>query len=151
MGAATVCRANVAMNKVQTLTLAALLLTMPFIVRWPAQVKAGSVWVDPVCQTDVLATFADIVGAKLPADAAEDSVSFHAALTGKAQPPRLPLIHHASNGRFAVREGKWKLVMEHGKTQRNFTTPPPISVRRTTSSPTTPTSRRVSRGRSPAS
>ncbi len=93
---------------------------VPFIVRWPAQVKAGSVWDGPVCQTDLLATLADIVGTKLPANAGEDSVSFHAALTGVAQPARLPLIHHASNGRFAVREGKWKLVMEHTMAQREL-------------------------------
>ena len=25
----------------------------------------------------------------------------------------MPTIHHASNGQFAIRDGKWKLVMEH--------------------------------------
>ena len=93
---------------------------VPFIVRWPAQVKAGGVWTGPVCQTDLLATFADIVGAKLPAHAGEDSVSFHAVLTGQTTLARPPLIHHAANGRFAVREGKWKLVMEHAQQPREL-------------------------------
>lgn len=93
---------------------------VPFVVRWPAQVKAGGVWAGPVCQTDLLATFADIVGAQLPAHAGEDSVSFHAALTGQAQPARPPMIHHAANGRFAVREGRWKLVMEHAQQPREL-------------------------------
>jgi arylsulfatase A len=94
---------------------------VPFIVRWPAQVKAGSVWGGPVCQTDLLATLAEMLGAKLPADAGEDSVSFHGALTGKTSDPgRLPMIHHASNGRFAIREGNWKLVMEHGRNIREL-------------------------------
>lgn len=93
---------------------------VPFIVRWPEVVKPG-VWDGTVCQTDVLATFADILGAKLPANAAEDSVSFYGALTGKAtSKDRLPLINHASNGRLAIRDGKWKLVMEHGKASREL-------------------------------
>ena len=90
---------------------------VPFIVRWPAQVKPGGVWDGPVCQTDLLATLADILGAKLPENAGEDSVSFLPALTGRAVSERAPMINHASNGRFAIREGKWKLVMEHAKAQ----------------------------------
>jgi len=87
---------------------------VPFIVRWPEVVKPGSVWDGVVCQSDLLATFADILGAKLPDNAGEDSVSFHGALTGRAgSKERLPVIHHSSKGRFAVREGKWKLIMEH--------------------------------------
>jgi arylsulfatase A len=87
---------------------------VPFIVRWPEVVKPGSVWDGVVCQSDLLATFADILGTKLPDNAGEDSVSFHGALTGKAgSKDRLPVIHHSSKGRFAVREGKWKLIMEH--------------------------------------
>jgi arylsulfatase A len=27
------------------------------------------------------------------------------------------MIHHASNGRFAIRDGKWKLVMPHARNQ----------------------------------
>jgi arylsulfatase A len=94
---------------------------VPFIVRWPAVVKPGGVWEGTVCQTDVLATLADILGVTLPDNAGEDSVSFHAALTGKAtSTARLPVIHHASNGRLAIRDGKWKLVMEHGRNAREL-------------------------------
>jgi arylsulfatase A len=94
---------------------------VPFIVRWPEVVKPGGVWEGTVCQTDVLATFADILEVKLPDNAGEDSVSFYGALTGKAATKdRLPLIHHAANGRFAIRAGRWKLVMEHGKNRREL-------------------------------
>lgn len=94
---------------------------MPFIVRWPGVVKPGSVWDGVVCQSDLLATFADILGSKLPDNAGEDSVSFHGALTGKAEnKERLPVIHHSAKGRFAIREGKWKLIMEHQKAQREL-------------------------------
>jgi len=92
---------------------------VPFIVRWPAQVKP-SVSDAPVCQTDLLATLAELLGRKLAPGAGEDSVSFLPALLGKAGPERAPLVHHASNGRFAIREGNWKLVMEHARNRREL-------------------------------
>ena len=88
---------------------------VPFLVRWPAKVKAGSKWDRPVCQTDLLATFAEMLGTKLPDNAGEDSVSFYRALTGQPAPERLAMIHHGVQGRYAVREGKWKLIMEDGR------------------------------------
>ncbi len=94
---------------------------VPFIVRWPEVVKPGGVWDGPVCQTDVLATLADILGAKLPENAGEDSVSFYGALSGNASTKyRPPVIHHAANGRLAIRDGKWKLIMEHGRNSREL-------------------------------
>jgi arylsulfatase A len=77
-------------------------------------VKGGSKWDLPVCQTDLLATFANILGKRLPNKAGEDSISFHQAFseTQITTPPRLPIIHHGANGRFAIRHEKWKLVME---------------------------------------
>jgi arylsulfatase A len=91
---------------------------VPFFIRWPAKVKPGSTWDEPVCQTDLLATFAEMVGAKLPPDAGEDSDSFYPVLIGqKPKADRVPMIHHASNGRFAIRDGKWKLVMPHARNQ----------------------------------
>ncbi|MDF7822777.1 arylsulfatase [Pontiellaceae bacterium B12227] len=84
---------------------------VPFIVRWPAKVQAGSICADTTCLTDMLATCADIVGAKLPADAGEDSVSMLPNLIGTAdQPVREATVHHSINGTFAIRQGKWKLV-----------------------------------------
>ncbi|HIA18481.1 MAG TPA: arylsulfatase [Planctomycetaceae bacterium] len=94
---------------------------VPFILRWPAQVKAGSQWTRPVCQTDILATLSELVGQQLPANAGEDSVSFLNVLSGeKTQPQRPPMIHHSIQGRYAIRSGEWKLVMETRKTGREL-------------------------------
>ncbi len=90
---------------------------VPMFARWPAKVTAGSRLETPICQTDVLATLAEMIGRDLPAGAGEDSVSFYRQLIGNEAQARAPIIHHAANGRFAIRAGKWKLVME-GK-QRN--------------------------------
>ncbi len=45
---------------------------VPFIVRWPAQVTAGSTSAETTCLTDLLATVADLVGAPLPEGAGQD-------------------------------------------------------------------------------
>jgi arylsulfatase A-like enzyme len=86
---------------------------VPFFVRWPGRVSPGSRSDAPVCLTDVFATVADVVGARLPRDGAEDSFSFLPLLRG-ASTERAPLVHHSVNGTFAIRDGRWKLVAGNG-------------------------------------
>ncbi len=94
---------------------------VPCFVRWPAGAKAGRIVDRPICQTDLLATVAELLGRKLPDDAGEDSVSFLPALTGEPElQSRPPMIHHSSAGRFAIRDGNWKLVMEHKRNKREL-------------------------------
>jgi arylsulfatase A len=88
---------------------------VPFLVRWPAKVKAGRVSEQTGCLTDLLATAAEIVGAKLPVGAGEDSVSFLPALLGEDKSPlREATVHHSINGSFAIRQGDWKLCFCRG-------------------------------------
>ena len=85
---------------------------VPFFVRWPGQVKPGSRSAQIICLTDFMATCADIVGAKLPDTAGEDSVSILPALLGTDKVPlRESVVHHSFNGSFAIREGNWKLEL----------------------------------------
>jgi arylsulfatase A-like enzyme len=85
---------------------------IPFIARWPAKVKAGTKSDQLTCLTDFMATVAEIVGEKLPANAAEDSVSILPALLGKAgQPLREAIVHHSINGSFSIRQANWKLEL----------------------------------------
>lgn len=84
---------------------------IPFFVRWPGTVKAGSACGELVCENDLMATCADLLGAKLPDNAGEDSVSLLPLLKGGATPVRETLVHHSIEGKFAIREGKWKLVL----------------------------------------
>ena len=81
-------------------------------MRWPGGIKLpGRTWDKIVGQVDLLATLADLLGAPLPETAGEDSQSFAVVLTNpQADYERLPLINHAANGRFAITEGRWKLV-----------------------------------------
>ena len=85
---------------------------VPFIVRWPGKVPAATTSDQLVSPVDFMATAADVIGAKLPANAGEDSVSLLPVFTGKADAPlREALVHHSINGRFSIRQGRWKLEL----------------------------------------
>jgi len=102
---------------------------VPFILRWPEAVEAGSTSQEVVCTTDLLATVAEILQADLPADAAEDSYSFLPVLRGEPLdgPLREATILDSWNGVRAVRQGPWKLVLGSnsggGTLKREFDTP----------------------------
>lgn len=83
---------------------------VPFLARWDGTVKAGSRSADPVCLVDLFATCAEIVGAKVAENVAEDSVSLLPILKGTAGPLREAVVHHSINGSFAIRKGNWKLA-----------------------------------------
>jgi arylsulfatase A-like enzyme len=82
---------------------------MPFIVRWPGTVGAGSVCDQPISFTDVLATVADVVGNGLPAGAGPDSFSFLPALKGGTT-RRAPIVLQSGGGFMTIRSGRWKLI-----------------------------------------
>ena len=85
---------------------------IPFIARWPGTIKAGSRSDQLVCLNDLMATCAEMLGATLPENAGEDSVSILPALLGKAdQPLHEAVVHHSINGSFAIRQGRWKLEL----------------------------------------
>ena len=83
----------------------------PFIASWPGRIKAGSVNNDVACLNDLMATAAEIIGAKLPDNAAEDSVSLLPDFLGTAKGPvREATIHQSVAGDLAIRQGPWKLI-----------------------------------------
>ena len=85
---------------------------IPFIARWPGKVKAGATCNQLICLTDLMATCAEMLGASLPDNASEDSVSILPALRGTATGPlREAVVHHSWDGRFSVRQGNWKLEL----------------------------------------
>jgi arylsulfatase A len=87
---------------------------VPFIVRWPGVVKPGSVCSQLVMQADLMATFAEILGATLPANAGEDSFSLLPLLKGGGQPVREFAVNQSSSGLPAIRKGPWKLIFGPG-------------------------------------
>lgn len=85
---------------------------VPFIVRWPKRIAAGSVSEQTICLSDLTATMAAVSGFALPDTAAEDSVSSLPVWDGTATAPvREATVHHSINGSFSIRKGRWKLEM----------------------------------------
>ncbi len=69
---------------------------VPFFVRWPGKVQAGSQSTQLICLTDLIATCSEILGSRLPDNAGEDSVSLLPALLGKDTAPiREAVVHHS--------------------------------------------------------
>jgi arylsulfatase A-like enzyme len=88
---------------------------VPFIVRWPGVVKAGSTSDQLICLTDFFATVVEVTGSKTPGESCEDSVSFLPALRGEdIVSSRQGVIHHSISGHFAYRQGPWKLILARG-------------------------------------
>ena len=88
---------------------------VPFFVRWPAKVAAGSTCSEAICHTDLFATFAAIVGTELNGGDAPDSYSLQDMLLGNANAKRgAPVINHSAGGMFAIRDGHWKLILGNG-------------------------------------
>ncbi|MCX6895598.1 MAG: arylsulfatase [Verrucomicrobia bacterium] len=94
---------------------------MPFVVRWPGEVKPGSVCNEVISLASLMATCADLLDVKLPAGAGEDSASILPLLRGKpeAYHPSQGAVVNASGIGFAIRQGPWKLVETRAKPQPN--------------------------------
>ncbi len=65
-------------------------------------------------QSDLIATFAEIVGARLPDNSAEDSVSLRSLFHGSHPPVRTIGVMQSVQGLLAIRKGPWKLIFGRG-------------------------------------
>jgi arylsulfatase A len=84
---------------------------IPFMVRWPGVTKPGSRCNQLVCLNDLMATCADLLSVKVPDTAGEDSISILPLLRGENRPVREAVVHHSIAGKFAIRDGRWKLIL----------------------------------------
>jgi arylsulfatase A len=99
---------------------------VPFIVRWPARIKAGVTSDQLLCLTDVMATVAAITGAELPRESAEDSFNMLPVLDGKATAPVRPhmIVQGFAGARtLSVRKGNWKYLAHTGSGGNKYNTP----------------------------
>ena len=83
---------------------------VPFLVRWPGRVAAGRVSEELVGQMDLFATVAAIIGAKLPASAADDSYNLLPVWLGDAPSPRRSIVHNTFANAYAMRHEQWVLI-----------------------------------------
>ncbi|NNG09785.1 MAG: arylsulfatase [Arenibacter sp.] len=88
---------------------------IPFVVKWPGKIEANSTNDELICLTNLMATCADITGTALPEEAAEDSYSILPLLINKkAKSAYEYVVHHSINGKFSIRNRKWKLEFTPG-------------------------------------
>jgi len=81
---------------------------VPLIASWPGITPAGKVSKDIVNFTDMLATFTELGGAKLPGDFKYDSVSIAPQLRGEEGKPR-DWAYVQEGAKWFVREQGWKM------------------------------------------
>jgi arylsulfatase A-like enzyme len=99
---------------------------VPFVVRWPGHVKAGSVSDEVITQVDIMATLAEILQIELPEGAAPDSHDFLPVLKGEKydSPIREATVHNTFNSKWGLRKGKWLYIDnpsgEHSKMPESF-------------------------------
>jgi arylsulfatase A-like enzyme len=85
---------------------------VPLFVRWLGKVQPGSTNGTLVSLVDFMATCADIVQAKIPANAGEDSASLMPLLLEKSTAPvNEAVVFHSINGSFGIQQGNWKLEL----------------------------------------
>ena len=95
---------------------------VPFIARWPGRIEAGRTTDAPIVLTDLYRTSLRAAGIDQfdETHGGEDSFDVLDVLIGgePREPRRDHLIHHSGNGTFAIRDGRWKLIL--GRTSGGF-------------------------------
>ncbi len=88
-------------------------LRVPAIFRWPGRIVAGQASDEMASTLDLLPTFAALAGARLPTDRALDGLDLGPWLLGdSARSPRQRFYYFAFTHLQAVRDGRWKLVLD---------------------------------------
>jgi arylsulfatase A-like enzyme len=85
---------------------------VPFIVKWPGKVPAGTTSDELISNIDMIATAAAITGTELKADEGVDSVNVLPALTGEPKEPVRDelLLAAMKQTHLSLRKGKWMYI-----------------------------------------
>ena len=86
-------------------------LRVPYLVRWPGKIEAGST-TDHLCYfPDVMPTLAELSGAKVPKPI--DGISFLPTLLGNGKQKQHDFLYWEYEKQIAVRKGDWKLYRQN--------------------------------------
>jgi choline-sulfatase len=95
-------------------------IRVPFVVRWPGQVRSGTVVDNVVSNIDILPSLMEMVGVGVPDNLAIDGKSFVAALRGASAGAKIATddtlfgqydMHHGAVARMRmIRTREWKLI-----------------------------------------
>jgi arylsulfatase A-like enzyme len=82
---------------------------VPMIARWPGTLPAGEMRGGLATAMDLLPTFVELAGGKVPPDREIDGKNILPFLRGGSESPNEVLYYHFRERLMAVREGDWKL------------------------------------------
>jgi arylsulfatase A-like enzyme len=85
---------------------------VPFFMRWPGVIPAGSTYEAPISHFDIFATAAAAAGAAVPASDTIDGVDLVPFVTGARTDAPHERLFWRSGPYAVVREGDWKLQLE---------------------------------------
>ena len=94
-------------------------LRVPFLLRWPGKIPAGTVSDEPVISIDVFSTVLAAAGIEPPVELQLDSRDMLPALAGRLDQPLHEALYwnwidkDSENG-WAIRKGRWKLLADKG-------------------------------------
>ncbi|UCS92031.1 arylsulfatase [Echinicola marina] len=81
---------------------------VPFIVRWPSEVKPSTQNNGMISLMDIYATLSEVLGTEDPNG---DGISFLSSLKNERAPAkRTEMVHHTYSGGFALTDGDWKII-----------------------------------------
>jgi arylsulfatase A-like enzyme len=85
----------------------------PCIVRWPGHIPAGTVCSEMASSMDIFPTFTKLAGAEPPKDRIIDGRDIRPLLAGTegARTPHDVLFYYYGDRLYAVRSGRWKLML----------------------------------------
>jgi arylsulfatase A-like enzyme len=85
---------------------------VPFIIKWPDHITAGSVSDELISQIDIMATLASITQSALPENAAPDSYDFSAVIKGEkySSPIREATVINTYADKWGIRKGDWLYI-----------------------------------------
>jgi arylsulfatase len=88
-------------------------LRVPFLIRWPGKIQAGAVSNEIVHEIDLFATFANIVGGRVPTDRKMDSIDQTAFFLGEQEESsREAFVVYVGNDIYGVKWRNWKMMFK---------------------------------------
>lgn len=88
-------------------------INVPFLMQWPAQIKAGTVYQHPVTALDIFASLAAVTEARLPEDRVFDGVNLFPFVRGEFGDNKPhDALYWRSMHHKAIRKGPWKLIRD---------------------------------------
>jgi arylsulfatase A len=88
---------------------------VPFVARWPGKIPAGMTCRRMATTMDLLPTIARVTGTEVPGDRIIDGEDIWPLLIQVADESyhHKPFYYYRAAGLYAVRSGRWKLVVPH--------------------------------------